>query len=106
MVAWFRQHCPHVDGKGETEAFIDYWHGKPGREGCKLDWPGTWRNWMRTAEKQAGPRVRAGRPSVPVSTTDQRVAQAQALKERRRQREQDDEQEPLPPNTVPGEVVR
>ena len=75
MVTWFRQHCPHVDGRSETEAFIDYWHGKPGREGCKLDWAATWRNWMRNEEKKAGPRTR-GRPSVPESTGAQRAQQA------------------------------
>jgi hypothetical protein len=65
MVAWFRQHCPHVDGKAETDNFIDWWRSKPGREGCKLDWPATWRNWMRSAEKQAAPRIRST-PSLPV----------------------------------------
>jgi hypothetical protein len=70
MVAWFRENCPHVDGKAETERFRDHWRGKAGREGCKLDWVATWRNWMRTAEERAGPRAR-GKPSVP--TTDARV---------------------------------
>lgn len=71
MVAWFREHCPHVDGKRETEKFCDYWRAKPGKDGRKLDWVGTWRNWMRTAEERYGPRVR-GSPSLP-STTDSRV---------------------------------
>jgi hypothetical protein len=105
MVAWFRENCPNVDGKTETDAFIDYWHSKPGREGCKLDWVATWRNWMRNQEKRAGPRVRTGRPSVPESTTDQRVAQAQALKDRFREREQGPAQPELPPNTITGEIV-
>ena len=75
MVAWFREHCPHVDGRAETEKFIDYWHAKAGREGSKLDWVATWRNWMRTAQERAGPRVR-GKPSVPESTGAQRARQA------------------------------
>jgi hypothetical protein len=104
MVAWFRDHCPHVDGRSETDAFIDYWHGKPGREGCKLDWPATWRNWMRSEEKKAGPRTR-GRPSVPEATTDQRVAQAQALKQKFRQQGGPDQPQ-LPPGTIPGEVMK
>lgn len=29
------------------EAFRDYWTSKPGREGVKLDWDATWRNWVR-----------------------------------------------------------
>jgi len=59
MVAWFREHCPHVDGKSETEKFRDYWRAKPGKDGRKLDWPATWRNWMRTAEDRAMPRQRS-----------------------------------------------
>ena len=65
MVAWFRENCPHVDGKRETENFCDWWRSKPGKDGRKLDWPATWRNWMRRAEDQAKPRARAS-PSVPV----------------------------------------
>jgi hypothetical protein len=31
----------------QAARFRDYWHGKPGAAGRKLDWPGTWRNWIR-----------------------------------------------------------
>jgi hypothetical protein len=58
MVAWAREHCPHVDGKRETERFEDHWRGKAGKDGRKLDWVATWRNWMRTAEDRQGPRER------------------------------------------------
>lgn len=27
--------------------FADYWKAKPGKDGCKLDWVATWRNWCR-----------------------------------------------------------
>ena len=30
-----------------AERFRDYWIAKPGREGFKADWLGTWRNWVR-----------------------------------------------------------
>lgn len=30
-----------------AERFADFWHAKPGREACKLDWLATWRNWVR-----------------------------------------------------------
>jgi len=66
MVTWFREHCPHVDGKRETDQFTDYWQSKPGKEGRKLDWAATWRRWMRTAEERSGPRAR-GTPSEPAS---------------------------------------
>ena len=73
MIAWFRQHCPHVDGKRETEQFCDYWRAKPGKDGRKLDWPATWRNWMRTAEDRSAPRSRGtpARPGAPVSPRDE-----------------------------------
>jgi uncharacterized protein YdaU (DUF1376 family) len=31
----------------EGERFRDYWISKPGKDGTKLDWQATWRNWMR-----------------------------------------------------------
>lgn len=58
MAEWFRENCPHVDYKSETEQFCDWWRSKPGKEGRKLDWVATWRNWMRTAENRAMPRQR------------------------------------------------
>lgn len=60
MKDWFAKNCPHVDGPFEHAKFCDYWRAKPGKDGRKRDWPATWRNWMRTAEQQAGPRVRSG----------------------------------------------
>ena len=33
----------------EADRFHDYWVAKPGKEGRKLDWLATWRNWCRTA---------------------------------------------------------
>lgn len=79
MVAWARENARHVDGKRETERFCDHWRAKAGKDGRKLDWIATWRNWMRTAEDRQGPRDRPG-AAPRTSTTDDRVAQAQALK--------------------------
>ena len=31
----------------EADKFRDYWTGKPGANGRKSDWAGTWRNWCR-----------------------------------------------------------
>jgi len=31
----------------ELERFRDYWIAKAGKDGVKLDWNATWRNWMR-----------------------------------------------------------
>lgn len=45
----------------EAASFKDYWIAQPGSKGVKLDWPATWRNWVRKAlERQSGPR---GSPS-------------------------------------------
>ena len=60
LADWFRENCPHVDGKRELERFGDHWRAKPGKDGRKLDWVATWRNWMRTAEDRAKPRENAG----------------------------------------------
>lgn len=47
MAAWAEEHCPLVDWGAESQVFLDYWRAKPGAAGVKLDWPATWRNWMR-----------------------------------------------------------
>lgn len=31
----------------ELQKFCDYWNAQPGQKGVKLDWPATWRNWVR-----------------------------------------------------------
>jgi hypothetical protein len=56
MVEWARRECPTVDGRRETEKFIDYFRAAPGAKGVKLDWLATWRNWMRKAEETAASR--------------------------------------------------
>lgn len=72
MFTWFRKNCPNVDGKREHAQFCDYWHAKPGKDGRKVDWQATWRNWMRTAEARSQPRPRPGRrDEAPVSLADE-----------------------------------
>lgn len=73
MTEWFRKNCPHVDGRTEHAKFCDYWRAKPGKDGRKLDWPATWRNWMRTAEGRSQPRARPGpdRSQAPVNPRDE-----------------------------------
>jgi hypothetical protein len=41
--------------------FIDYWIAKAGKDGVKLDWDATWRNWMRNANQ----RGEIGRTTTP-----------------------------------------
>jgi hypothetical protein len=78
MVAWARAETPDVDGRFETGAFIDFWRGKTGKDATKHDWPATWRNWMRKAQKDAAARNARFRPGAPPhgfkSQTDANIA--------------------------------
>lgn len=79
MVTWARDRCPTIDGRRETEKFINYWQAATGQKATKRDWEATWRNWMlNAAERAPTTQAKGHRPS----TTDQRVADAQALKAR------------------------
>jgi hypothetical protein len=44
--------------------FRDYWIAKPGKEGRKLDWEATWRNWVRREQRFDAGRG-AGKASPP-----------------------------------------
>jgi hypothetical protein len=57
-VEWCRQERPDLDANAVRDKFRDYWCGVPGAKGRKLDWPATWRNFVRG--EFAGPRARAG----------------------------------------------
>lgn len=66
MVTWARSRCPDVDGRRETEKFINYWTSTPGAKGLKLNWEKTWMNWMMSADERLPRHLR----SVPTSTSD------------------------------------
>lgn len=51
----------HRDTAATLVVFRDYWAGVPGQRGVKLDWPATFRNWVRKDAE----RSRAG-PSRPI----------------------------------------
>lgn len=36
----------------EWQSFCDFWTGKPGKDGLKLDWFATWRNWVRNSRSK------------------------------------------------------
>lgn len=40
----------------ETQKFRDYWTACAGSKGVKLDWPATWRQWIRSGAERAGKR--------------------------------------------------
>jgi hypothetical protein len=79
--------------------FRDFWAGKAGASGVKLDWPATWRNWVRSdcekrgwvpvAQTATGPPQSNGwRPGLP---TD---AELRAKYARMKNPEPDDEYAP------------
>jgi len=74
MVAWAREHTPDVDGRTTTAEFIDFWRGRPGRDGYKLDWPATWRNAMRREQKRINERRPARASPNGMSPTDANIA--------------------------------
>lgn len=73
MVAWARENTPDVDGRATTDEFVDYWRGRPGREGCKLDWAATWRNSMRREQKLINGRRSRASPNG-VNAHDAKIA--------------------------------
>ncbi len=52
----------HATPAGALASFGDYWRAVPGARGVKLDWEGTYRNWVRRdASRGGGPGPRAPR---------------------------------------------
>ena len=51
----------------EAAKFADHWHAKAGKDGAKLDWEATWRNWCRSPICQ---EAHAGRPSFAQQAAD------------------------------------
>ena len=73
MAQWAREKVPAVDVARATDVFIDYWQDRTGKDATKLNWLGTWRNWMRREQD----RIEQRRPSAggpQPNATDQRVA--------------------------------
>lgn len=48
----------------EAAKFKDYWIAASGAKGVKLDWPATWRNWVRSALQRQGARGSPGGKSA------------------------------------------
>lgn len=69
----YRSYClaerPDLNPDRVAENFADYWHGKPGKDGRRLDWLATWRRWVR--EERAGAKP-GGAAADPAWRTEQR----------------------------------
>jgi hypothetical protein len=59
--AWCRSERQDLDPQATFDRFGDYWRAKPGKDGRKVDWLATWRNWVRN-ERAPPPGERAGSP--------------------------------------------
>jgi hypothetical protein len=57
MRDWARERRPGLDASVETEKFCNHWWSKPGKDGTKLDWNRTWRNWILNARSNGPPPV-------------------------------------------------
>lgn len=57
--AWAKTERPDVDPDRAWPAFCDYWAGRAGKEGVKLDWEATWRNWIRKERPTPGHKPEA-----------------------------------------------
>jgi len=55
LKAWSSKERPDLDLATIIEAFCDYWHAKPGKDGVKLDWDATFRNWVRNQRNGTRP---------------------------------------------------
>lgn len=73
LIDWSTKETPNVNLRTEVPKFRDYWIGKAGKEGRKLDWDATWRNWARRAQEYSGSRA-ATNGSVHVPTGGGRPA--------------------------------
>lgn len=66
--------------KEQTERFVDYWRGVPGQRGTKLDWPGTWRNWLRRSwDDRRAPSTGSTARETPDERFRRLMAQAEAM---------------------------
>jgi hypothetical protein len=75
MRAWAADKAPAVDIDAETEKFVDYWTSESGARARKVDWTGTWRNWMRRAgEGRNGQRPAVSSISSPWQQEDDDTA--------------------------------
>lgn len=52
--AWATNERQDLDPNATADRFRDYWIAKPGKDGRKLDWEATWRNWVRNERQGTG----------------------------------------------------
>lgn len=53
LISWAETARPDLDIPALIEKFRDHWASKPGKDGRKLDWDATFRNWVRDERRGA-----------------------------------------------------
>jgi len=48
--AWATTERPDLNIQDVADRFKDFWVAKAGKDGAKLDWQATWRNWVRNSK--------------------------------------------------------
>jgi hypothetical protein len=87
MREWAAVNAPGC-GRSDHEAFTDYWRSVPGQKGRKVDWPATWRNWMRKEhERRASRQAQNGRRSAADEHAEDALARGRRMQTEREQRQ-------------------
>ena len=73
----------HEQYADQVERFRDYWRAVPGAKGRKVDWPATWRNWLRTAAERRPANVRTDRHQPTTGRAARRGVWAEIIAEER-----------------------
>lgn len=74
LEAWARSARPDLDLQAVLDRFRDFFAAAPSQRGVKLDWPATYRNWVRKEDPPRG--ARPAQPATPTrecSVCHQRV---------------------------------
>ncbi len=71
---WARNERPDLDPLKTAEKFADHWHAKPGKDGLKLDWFATWRNWVKAERASPARLADVARVTVPLDPRNLYVA--------------------------------
>lgn len=72
---WAAEAFPRIDASLEVASFRDYWVAKAGKDGVKLDWSATFRNWMRNAKPRGfSGKLPSGNKQIDLEERNRRVA--------------------------------
>ncbi len=103
---WCREHRPDLLPYDVFDRFKDFWKAKPGKDGTKLDWFATWRNWIRSTQKSAEPSSRyAGIKDKPLPERSSATSPAYVAFKAWWQGFKSKSQESIPPDHI-GSFIR